>query len=170
MKNTFFILFIVFFSINIKAGDKIGFGGELAYNLPINEIGLGVRSHIHVNQNWFLSPQLSYYPGFINTHEIYAGLGLNYNFIPDAKWGIYPIVAVLYNRWFNYESFNNNTSQLNNFIPEIGIGSVKNFGCIRPFIEYKINANWWESNLRLGALVYFGSCNNKKVCPAYTLN
>jgi hypothetical protein len=147
---------------------KIGYGGSLIYNLPINEIGLGLRMHYHIDENWFIAPQASYFPGLNRVHEAYGGVSINYNVIPETFYGIYATAGAFYNGWFNHENFNNNLAQLHNFNVEFGFGTIRNRGCWRPFAEYRANSKWWESNLRVGVLVYFGDCKNDNVCPAYT--
>lgn len=158
------------YSISTQAGGRIGYGGELAYNMPIESAAIGLRMHIHFNKNWFISPQVSYFPKLLNTHELFAGMNLNYIINPEHKWGVYPMVGAFYNRFINHDEYANAVAELDNLAPEFGLGVVKNSGCLRPFAEYRANPLWWESNIRIGILFYFGECFQKHICPAYTLN
>jgi hypothetical protein len=147
-----------------------GIGAELAYNIPISEIGFGIRSHLHFTDRIVVAPQIAYFPGFTNINEFYFGANLHFNFTPETKWGVYGIAGPHYNRWMNWENSTLDKAQLSNFTAELGGGIVKNTGCLRPFLEYRADSKWWESNLRLGLLVYFGDCSgrSKDICPAYT--
>lgn len=165
------VLLFIFLVGQIKLMAKkgtIGYGAEIAYNIPIESAALGLRMHVKVDDNWFLSPQFAIFPGLMNTQELYAGMNLNYSLFPKAKWTIYPMVGAFYNRWFNHENYINNLAELDNFAPEFGLGILKNKGCWRPFLEYRANPLWWESNIRLGVVFYFGECFVKYLCPAYS--
>lgn len=150
-----------------------GVGLEGAFNIPIRGIGIGVRSHLHFNDRFFLSPQFSYFPGFNPVHEYYLGLNANYNLTPETKWGVYLSAGPYFDRWINWSASTLDKASLNNITAELGGGIVKNYGCFRPFLEYRADSKWWESNLRLGFLVYFGGCDggrrNNHLCPAYTM-
>lgn len=176
MKNVIYILIFLSLTFSSKAQlvKEWGVGAEVIYNIPINGIGIGLRSHVHIADRWFLSPQVSNYPGWNQVSEYYFGANLNYNFLPYTKWGIYAAVGPYYNHWSNFASSDYSKAQRANFSAEMGGGIVKNFGCIRPFLEYRANTKWWESNLRLGFNVYFNSCGGSGErgrdgfkCPAY---
>jgi len=172
LKKLILLSFIIFYfsTINAQVIKDWGVGAEIAYNIPINEIGFGVRSHLHFSDRFVIAPQFTFYPGFSNINEFYFGANLNFNLTPETKWGVYAIAGPHYNRWINWEKSLLNKASLSNFTAEMGAGIVKNSGCIRPFLEYRADSKWWESNLRLGILVYFGDCSgkNKHICPAYT--
>lgn len=174
MKKTVLTLLVIF---GLQTADaqvikEWGIGIEGAYNIPINEVGFGVRSHLHFSDRWVIAPQFTYFPGFSNINEFYAGANLHYNFTPETKWGVYAIAGPHYNHWINWASSNYSEASLSNLTAELGGGIVRNHGCLRPFLEYRADSKWWESNLRLGLLVYFGDCSGRggrhEVCPAYT--
>lgn len=168
VKYIFLLLVILNGKATAQLFKEIGVGPEIIYNLPINEIGFGLRSHLHFNDYLFLSPQVSYFPGFTNIQELYAGLGVNLKFFYSKQWGPYLNLGAFYNGWFNYASSVLEGAKFSNLAFEGGAGFTKNYGCWRPFLEYRINSKWWESNLRLGILVYFGNCGKKQTyCPAY---
>lgn len=176
MKTTIALLlfFSLSFSSNAQTVKEWGIGAEAMYNVPIRGLGLGIRSHIHFSDRWFISPQFSLYPGWNQIVEFYGGANLNFNFTPASKWGVYATAGPHYNHWMNYSSSAYSEAQLMNFTGEFGGGIVKNYGCWRPFVEYRVNSKWWESNLRLGIVVYFGGCSggnkrNSTLCPAYTM-
>lgn len=172
MKKLLFLVFVT--ALLQKSYSQIiqewGIGGEVAYNVPINELGFGIRSHLHFSDRWVLAPQFTYFPGFSNIKEFYAGANLHFNLTPETKWGVYAIAGPHYNHWSNWASSTMSEAQLMNFTVEMGGGIVRNHGCLRPFLEYRADSKWWESNLRLGLLVYFGDCSgrSKHICPAYT--
>lgn len=163
-------MFFLVGSITVKAQlfQEIGVGPEIIYNLPINEPGVGLRGHFHFNDYLFLAPQVSYFPGLSNVKELYAGASLNLKFFYSNKWGPYLALGGFYNAWLNASSSGIVGAKMNNLAFEGGAGITKNQGCWRPFIEYRVNSKWWESNLRLGLLVYFGNCGKTHTyCPAY---
>ena len=162
------ILLIVNFSANAQLIKEIGVGPEIIYNIPINEPGFGLRAHLHLNDYLFLAPQVSYFPGFVNVKELYAGLSVNLKIFYNNKWSPYITAGGFYNGWLIFASSGFTGAKINNLAFEGGAGITKNKGCWRPFLEYRVNSKWWESNLRLGLLVYFGNCGKKHtVCPAY---
>lgn len=173
--NKLFLLLVFFVASQAAQAQAIkswGIGPEVMYNVPIDGIGLGLRSHLHLNNRWMLAPQFALYPGWNAITEFYAGLNVNFNLTPATKWGLYLTAGPHYNHWMNFASSDFSGAQLMNFSAELGGGLVKNNGCFRPFIEYRANSKWWESNLRLGLLVYFGGCGGTRshqVCPAYTM-
>ncbi|MEY5040946.1 MAG: hypothetical protein RLZZ414_485 [Bacteroidota bacterium] len=172
MKTKLIFTVLCFVSLFLGAQKEskqiFGYGAEVIYNMPVQSLGFGLRVHAKINENWFLSPQLSYFPGISNTVELYAGLGINYNLTPKEKWGAYPTVGAFYNRFYNHTDYTNDIAKLNSFAPDLGFGVVKNAGCMRPFAELKLNPVWMESNIRIGAIFYIGECYKKLICPAYT--
>ena len=168
MKYFCLIFLLISLSAPAQIIQEIGVGPEIIYNLPINEPGIGLRAHLHFNDYLFLSPQVSYFPGFINIQELYAGASLNLKLFYTKKWGPYLTAGGFYNGWLNFANSGITGAKMNNFAFEGGAGFTKNTGCWRPFLEYRVNSKWWESNLRLGILVYFGNCGKKQTyCPAY---
>lgn len=172
-KITFLMSLIIAISAKSQVIKEWGVGPEIMYNIPIKGLGIGVRSHLHLSERLFVSPQISFYPGWNQIVESYWGANINYNLSQSTKWGVFLNAGPYYNHWSNYESSDYSKAQQANFTAEFGGGLVKNFGCVRPFLEYRVNSKWWESNLRLGFNVYFGGCKGRKgrnshLCPAYT--
>ena len=164
MKNLILSIAVLFtFQVKSQIIKEWGIGAEAMYNIPIKGFGVGVRSHLHLSDRWFLSPQVSYYPGWNQVVEWYYGADLNFNLMPETKWGAYLAAGPYYNRWSNFASSEYSKAKLNNFSAELGGGFVKNHGCFRPFIEYRANSKWWESNLRLGFNVYFSGCKSGEI-------
>jgi hypothetical protein len=69
--------------------------------------------------------------------------------------------------------------KFSNWDAELG-GGLTNRACLRPFIEYRYNFKWKETNLQIGIMYFFkckkgkgnagGGRKNKKSpmsCPAY---
>lgn len=172
LKKLSLLLVLIILNISVKSQTikEWGIGGELAYNIPIKGFGFGVRSHLHFSKRIVVAPQYAYYPGWNKVSESYFGVDLHYNFTPDLKWGLYGTAGPYYNHWSNFEESLFSKAQLVNFSTEFGGGVIKNNGCVRPFMEFRANSKWWESNLRLGVLVYFGGCGkvNDFSCPAFT--
>ena len=108
-------------------------------------------------------------------HELYLGLSGNVKLFPDWNWTPYLTVGGFYNYWINFAASPIANPSAHNFAGEGGIGLTKNFGCYRPFLSYRVNSKWWESNYRIGVVVYFGDCKgnkrrgNSSDCPAFTL-
>lgn len=150
---------------------EIGVGGALILNTAITEPGIGFRSHMHFNDYFFLAPQISYFPGLANVHELFAGASINVKLWPSNNWSFYPTAAAFYNLYINYTSSASSKAALHNFNFEGGAGITKNFGCYRPYLEYRVNSKWVESNFRAGLIFYFGNCkkSSKQICPAFTL-
>ena len=177
MKQLILALIFGFFSFQSPAQlfQEVGVGAELIYNAPIGEPGIGIRAHLHSTDYIFFSPQLFYYPGIRNIHELYLGLSGNVKLFPDWNWTPYLAGGGVYNYWINFAASPIANPSAHNFAGEGGIGLTKNFGCYRPFLSYRVNSKWWESNYRIGVVVYFGDCKgnkrrgNSSDCPAFTL-
>lgn len=164
------LIFTLNSSVKAQTFDEIGLGPELVFNAAIGEPGIGVRSHMHFKRYFFLAPQITYFPGLVNIHELYAGLSINAKLLPQHNWSFYATGGLHYNSYINYASSASPEANLHNVEFEGGGGFTKNFGCYRPFLEYRINSKWMESNFRLGLMFYFGGCKekSKQICPAFT--
>jgi hypothetical protein len=176
MIQRLFICFTLLFTVNSKVVaqgfDEIGLGPELVFNAAIGEPGIGIRSHMHFQKHFFLAPQITYFPGLVNIHELYAGASINAKLLPENNWSFYATAGAYYNMYINNTSSANTVAQRHNFDLEGGAGITKNFGCYRPFLEYRVNSKWIESNFRLGLMFYFGNCKRggkREICPAYTM-
>lgn len=166
------VALIVALNAKVKAQvfDEIGVGPELVYNAAIGEPGAGIRAHLHFKKFFFIAPQITYFPGLVNIHELYAGASLNVKLLPKNNWSFYATGGAYYNMYINYATSASPKAALHNLVFEGGGGLTKNFGCYRPFLEYRVASKWIESNFRLGLMFYFGDCKakSKQICPAFT--
>lgn len=169
-KHLFLSLCCILFFFQAKGqhpGRESGVGIELIYNMPIEEIGIGARFQHHLNYTFVLAGQADYYPGFNQVHELLLGVDLQARIQSWRMWGFYVFAGPYYDHWFNHEESSLPEAKASNFTIEGGIGFAKNYGCLRPFAEYRINSKWWESNIRAGVVFYFKSCGPDPTCPTY---
>ncbi len=178
MKKYIVILTIFLISSAQLKADGVGLGVSAIYNLQTESFGAGLRVNLKPSNLFRIVPQVAYYPSFNKIHEFYAGLGLEINVFKVKKYNFYLLGNVAYNGWLNHEASQMKKAKYGNIALEGGGGIAKNTGCWRPFIEYRYNGWWMETNLRLGIMYVFG-CNDKgfgavnkqrnKVgyCPAY---
>lgn len=173
------VAIVLFLSLNVSLQSQMikewGLGPQVVWNVPLAEPGIGARAHLHLSKRWFVSPSVTYFPGFNNIQELNAGAGINFKIWPSIKWTPYLNASAFYNRYINYASSPLADAQPNNFLFDFGGGLVKNHGCWRPFAEYRVNSKWWESNFTLGILYYFKGCGSggggrggHGDCPAFT--
>jgi len=138
-----------------KAQD-VGIGASAIYNFQTESFAGGVRVEIPFNQI-SLVPQISYYPAFNKITEYYVGASLHLNLIAISNWTGYGILHGGYNCWLNYANNPMHFAKPNNWDGEFGFGLTTK-ACLRPFIEYRYNVKWRETNLSIG-LIYFLNCN-----------
>lgn len=153
---------------------NFGIGGCVIYNFQTESFGAGLRAEVPVKK-LIVVPQISYYPGFNQINEYYAGVSLHFNIISYGNLTLYTLVNGAYNGWINYESSSLSTAKYSNWAAEGGIG-IKKGKCWKPFMELRYNVKWKEANLRLG-IMYFFKCDSKNgrskkrkkavSCPAY---
>ena len=161
-------------NVHGKTFKEIGFGPELVLNIPLLEPAIGLRAHMHFNSHFFIAPQVYYFPGLRNIHEMYLGMSANLKFWSNKRYTPYITAGGFYQMFINHAESPLPNTQLNNFVIEAGGGITKNFGCWRPFLEYRVNTKWWESYLTLGILYYFKDCKGggkgpKSSCPAFSM-
>lgn len=167
------ILLAFFLGINVNAQKsnvpEWGIGGAGIYDFQTEGFGADLRADFHVLENVSIVPEVSYYFSFNPIHELYAGLSIHYLFPVFKSWSPYVSLSALYNNWINANEYSNGLRKADNFTPEVGGGIVRSRGCLRPFVENRYDTKWKESNLRVGVLFYFNSCNcfKKADCPAY---
>ena len=168
MKTTGHLILVLAISLlfiqPIKS-QKFGLGVSAIVNPQTESFGFGFRAEIPANR-LSIVPQIAYYPGFGKITEFYGGLSLHFDMFNLGKnWTVYAIGHGAYNHWMNPKDGN----QPSNWDAEAGLG-LKTTKCLRPFIEYRYNFKWYETNLRIGLMYFFG-CRNKKSkavrCPAY---
>lgn len=151
------VFFIALFSI-VQA-QIIGAGGSAIYNPQTESLGFGVRAIIYPNKVYSIVPQFSYYPSFNKVHEMHIGLGLEYKLIKRKAFYIYVLGHGGYNSWFNYSESPMKDAKKNNWNLEGGVG-ISSWKCLRPFLEYRYNTKFMETNAQLG-LIYVLKCNSK---------
>jgi hypothetical protein len=141
---------------------NIGIGGDVLYNLQSENIGVGARISIYPNNRLSFVPEFSYYSLYnfaIPINEYTIGMALEYKFILRKKVSLYLLAHGGYNSWSNFEDSPLKDAQKSNWNGEGGIG-ITNSKCLRPFLEYRYNAKFGETHLRLGLLYIFG-CKSK---------
>lgn len=172
----YFLLLLVCFVTLTTYSQKFGVGASAMYNFQTESIGAGIRAEFPFN-NFSIVPQISYYPGFNKINEYYAGVSVHCNLFNIHRWIFYALVSGAYNAWINYQDSPMKNAKYSNWDLEGGLG-VKTSNCIRPFLEYRYNLHWKETNIQLG-FMYFFHCQNSKsknykklknklhICPAY---
>jgi len=170
MKDCFVYILIILMSSSAKSQD-IGVGADGLYNFQTESFGAGARVSIFPDKRLSFVPQFAYYFPFNKINEYNLGLGLEYKFIKKKDVNFYVIAHGAYNRWLNYEDSPLDGSKPNNWNLEGGIGVSTNT-CLRPFLEYRYNVKFRETNLHLGILYIFGcksaSSKKHKRCAAYS--
>lgn len=175
------LVILIFLSFGLQA-QQYGLGGSLQFNPQTESFGAGIRASINPNNMLSIVPQISYYPGFNKVNELHLGLGVDLKIIRKNKFYIYLLAHGGYNSWFNYLDSPMEDAKKHNWNLEGGAG-ISTWGCWRPFIEYRYNAKFMETNLQLGVLYIF-NCkgsgkrtqsksrkfsifSRKQNCPAY---
>ena len=161
MKNKFIITIIIitFFIKNPIFCQQIGLGGSVLYNLQTESFAGSLRADIPYKRI-SLVPQITFYPGFNKISEYYISVAAHLDFMGTSKWKMYLIGMLGYNRWSNYDKMPNLSKKPNNWDGEIGLGWTTR-KCLRPFVEYRYNFKWKETNLGIG-LIYTLHCKNAK--------
>lgn len=161
----------------IGNAQNIGLGGSAIYNFQSESFGVGARVSIYPNNNLSFIPQFSYY--FLGpVSEWTAGLSLELIVAKLDLFNFYLLAHGGYNGWLNSSASSMEGASPTNWNGEAGIGITTN-KCLRPFIEYRYNIKFQETNLQLGLLYILGCGNNGggyrnsgrmkrgTVCPAY---
>lgn len=143
-----------------------GYGGSVIYNFATEGFGADLRVKIPIRNNLSAVPEVSYFPSFNRYHELYAGVALHYEIYALGSYNLYLAAGGYYNNWLNADDFAPGQKKQTNFVLQAGGGLVRNYGCVRPFIENRYDFKWKENNLRIGILIYPGSCGRKnEKCP-----
>jgi len=148
-----------------RARSGVGYGAAVIYNFATEGFGIDLRAKIPIRGQLSIVPEISYYPSFNSYHEYYAGAALHYEFYALRNYNLYVAAGGYYNDWMNADEFIPGDKKQTNFVPEAGAGLVRNYGCIRPFIEDRYDFKWKENTLRIGIYWYPGSCGKKERCP-----
>lgn len=166
LKICIIVLLIASTNFYSKAQNEIFYGVSGMYNIPLKNIGIGVRAQIPVWDRVELVPQVKYVPSFNKIHELYGGANLHFLLIEGnekingrkplyerTRPDIYLAAGVEYNRWIDYVETKKTNSGRNNILPEAGMGISYGNKTIRFFGEVKYNILWNESYLEAGLLV-----------------
>jgi len=167
------LIFLSILSLSFKDNsippfsNDFGLVPEIIYNLPLSGIGIGARAHYHLNYHLLVSPQLNFFPGIKGVREMNLNLHASYIINPWDKVGIHLTAGPSLNYWMNHEASAKENAKAFNFAAELGAGVLKNSGCIRPFLEWRYNVTWSESNVRVGFNYYPKICTENKKCTSY---
>ena len=145
----------------------IGYGAAVMYNFHAASFGADLRIKIPLAPRLSAVPQVSYFPAFNDYHEFYAGSSFHYEIKRLGNYNLYLLASGYYNDWINAEEFAPGQKKEHNFAYDAGAGLVRNYGCVRPFIEDAYDFKWKENILRIGIYIYPGACGGKEKCPAY---
>jgi hypothetical protein len=145
----------------------VGYGASVIYNFHATGFGADLRMKIPLTKRLSVVPQVAYFPSFNDYHEYYAGAAIHWEVARIGTYNLYLLGAGYYNDWINAETYAPGQDERYNFAYEAGLGLVRSFGCIRPFIENGYDIKWRENSLRIGIYIYPGSCGGKEKCPAY---
>ncbi len=179
MRKIILVYFFIALTSQMSFSEGVGIGASGIYNFQTESFGVGLRLNIKPSNAFRVVPQVSYYPSFNKIHDLYLGVGIEVNLFKIKRFNFYALGYGGYNSWLNWEEYNMKGAKKANWAGEFGGGIVTNKGCLRPFIEYKYNLKWRETNLHLGVLFVFGCGRNsayKNVrkmrrravsCPAY---
>ena len=161
----FFLISAIFLFIGLcnqsyaqrrRANEPVGYGAGIIYNFATEGFGAELRVKIPIRNRLSIVPEISYFPGFNDYHEGFAGAAFHYEIFTIRSYNLYLLAGGYYNDWFNADDFAPGQKMQNNFSPQAGGGLVRNYGCIRPFIENRYDFKWKENNLRIGIYWYPG--------------
>ena len=99
-------------------------------------------------------PQLVYYPGFNDIHEFNIGVSGHLNVWRNDWLRTYGLGNLSFNGWVNHEDNPTVSEGFANWGAELGAGVTTNWKWA-PFMEYRYNFKWYETNLRIGLMYYF---------------
>ena len=163
---------LLFFFITIAQNaynQQVGIGGSLLYNFQTQSFAGGLRAEIPYKRIRIV-PQLTYYPSFNKISEYYFGCAIHLDVLETARWRSYLIGMLSFNRWSNFSLNPQLQAKANNWDGELGLGLTTK-RCIRPFIEYRYNFKWKETNLGIGFIYTFNCKGFKKrtsiSCPGH---
>lgn len=126
------------------------FGGSLILNPQTESIGIEIRGVLPFRRIQ-VSPQIAYFPFFNKVSEVYAGISLQGVAYYNSRIQIYGLANASYNYWANYADSPLKDAKASNFSGEVGLG-IAGQRCISPFAEFRYNAIFRETNVRVGIL------------------
>jgi len=157
--KTILLLIVILCQFESLSAQKLGVGASAIYNLQTESFGGGIRAEFPMC-NFSIVPQIAYYPAFNKINEYYLGLALHQNLFHIRSWTFYLLLHGGYNGWINYTISHMDNAKYSNWDLEGGVG-IKTNRCFRPFLEYRYNLKWKETNLQLG-FMYFFNCKNSR--------
>lgn len=175
MRAILIILSVSFLNYLLPQNTAIGIAAVL--NPQTESIGANLRFSYKINSIYFV-PQVTYYFPFNKIHEYYIGLSIHRDMVFYKKFVLYVVIHGGYNGWINYQNSAIKNAKYSNWDLEGG-GGIKTTHCLFPFIEYRYNIKWKETNLNSGIMYKFGCKSGKtkssksyksgkgKTCPAY---
>ncbi len=156
MYRTLILLMFISISFLLNA-QNFGIGASAMYNFQTESFGYVFRGEFPIGK-FSVVPQFAYYPAFNKINEYYIGVGFNHNLFNFNRWILYAIIHPGYNRWINYATSAMDKAKLSNYNLEGGLG-LRVGNCLKPFLEYRYNIKWKETNLQVGVVYFFG-CKN----------
>jgi hypothetical protein len=162
-----FALFFLTTSLTFAQSENRAYGVGAIYDFQTNGIGFGARAYIPLTERIAVSPQFSWFPPFNTVHEYYVGLSGQYKFFSLTNWHFYALAALYYDRWQNAADFHGKIAKPNNIAEELGVGIMKTYACLKPFLEARYDFKWKEVNVQAGIMISFGDCFQPHLCPAY---
>jgi hypothetical protein len=143
-------------------------GGSVIYNFRNRGIGLGARAEfplksVDLLEGLSIVPQIAYFPAFNSISEFYAGSSVHLGIYKLNKWIFYGLANVSYKGWINYAESIDPNARFSNLALEGGIGVTRK-KCIRPFLEFRLNAIGMEPSVQLG-LLYTFNCDRRGQVP-----
>jgi hypothetical protein len=168
---------VVVLSFNMKAQNwEFGSGLAPEFNFQTTSIGLEGKGYVGYG-NFALTPKYTYYPSAIINDTIYDNivqerffsLGLQYMINPNNRYHFYGLVEVAFNVWMNHGESTMFNVGPNNVFPQLGVGAMRTYGCVRPYADIKYNYFWKEASARIGILWFPFNCTepSSNYCPAF---
>lgn len=164
-KTVLFLILLV--SSTTLFSQQYRLGGSAIYSFTTRGFGLGLRGEFPVERIELLEgisivPQLSFFPSFNRVTDFYIGSSAHLYVYKYDKWMFYALINASYRAW-NIRDESDPSDDYANFAIEAGIGVTRNT-CLRPFMEFRINAVGAEPNLRIGILYTF-NCDIRGAVP-----
>ena len=157
-----------------KNTNTTAIGISAIYNFQTESFGNGLRLAVPIGRNFTLVPQVSYFYGFNQIHELHEQLNLHYAPFRIGAFTPYAIGGISANQWFNYTESPYKQASALSFLAEVGGGVNFRYKRLGIFAEQRYNPMWKEGSLHVGALLYFkkkkkgrGGRGRGNECPAY---
>ncbi|MCX7954087.1 MAG: hypothetical protein N3A01_02730 [Bacteroidales bacterium] len=173
----YLLTLIITFRYVIQYAQNNAIGIAAVFNPQTESFGANFRFSYKIN-SLCIVPQVTYYPSFNKIHEYYIGISFQRDMVFYKTLTLYVVIHGGYNGWINYKNSAVKNAKYSNWNLEGGTG-LKTTHCIFPFIEYRYNIKWKETNFNLGFMYKFGCKSGKtksaknykygksKTCPAY---